>query len=120
MKINKTLKDNEVNFAISFTFLGGVVPIQPPEGHISFKNIDFIYPSRDNIVLKNLDLDISPGCTLAVVGPSGSGKSTLAALLLRLYDPTNGVIFIDNQNIKDLDPTWIRKNIGTVSQVILK
>lgn len=83
-----------------------------------FQNIDFNYPSRDDIqVLQNLDLEISPGCTVAVVGPSGSGKSTLAALLLRLYDPSKGYVFIDDQNVKDLDPTWIRKNIGTVSQV---
>lgn len=89
-----------------------------PEGQISFKNINFSYPSRDNVnVLQDLNLEISPGRTVAVVGPSGSGKSTLAALLLRLYDPNNGVIYIDHLNIKKLDPTWIRKNIGTVSQV---
>lgn len=94
------------------------MPLSPPEGRISFKNINFSYPSRDNIdVIKNLDLEISPGRTLAVVGPSGSGKSTLAALLLRLYDPNGGIIYIDDQNIKEIDPTWIRKNIGTVSQV---
>lgn len=94
------------------------MPLEPPEGVISFQNIEFTYPSRDNIkVLQNLNLEVLPGRTLAVVGPSGSGKSTLAALLLRLYDPNNGNILIDNHNIKDLDPTWIRKNIGTVSQV---
>lgn len=94
------------------------MPISPPEGRIMFQNIDFNYPSRYDIkVLDNLDLEISPGKTVAVVGPSGSGKSTLAALLLRLYDPNKGYVFIDDQNIQDLDPTWIRKNIGTVGQV---
>lgn len=109
-------KNNISKNAIS----GGLIPLVPPKGRIMFKNIEFTYPSReDSLILQNLDLEISPGSTLAVVGPSGSGKSTLAALLLRLYDPNKGFIFIDDQNIKDLDPTWIRKNIGTVSQVII-
>ena len=54
---------------------------------------------------------------VAVVGPSGSGKSTLAALLLRLYDPGRGQVFLDGQDVKDLDPSWLRRHIGTVSQV---
>lgn len=44
------------------------------------------------------------------------GKSTLAALLLRLYDPIDGAVYLDGQNIKDLDPSWVRRHIGTVSQ----
>ncbi|CAH1155892.1 unnamed protein product [Phaedon cochleariae] len=96
---------------------GGVVPIHPLEGHVEFKNVKFSYPSRTDVeIFKNLVLDIKPGQALAVVGPSGSGKSTLAALLLRLYDPNMGAVFLDNQNIKDLDPAWIKKHIGTVSQ----
>lgn len=53
---------------------------------------------------------------MAVVGGSGSGKTTLASLLLRLYDPDQGHISIDGHNIKDLNPTWLRTQIGTVSQ----
>lgn len=97
---------------------GGVVPSDSPLGKIQFKNIKFSYPSRKNSnVFKDLELDISPGKTVAVVGPSGSGKSTLAALLLRLYDPEAGQVFLDGRDIKELDPSWLRKNIGTVSQV---
>lgn len=97
--------------------VGGIVPISVPEGHIEFKDIKFCYPSRNDIeIFHNLQLDIQPGQTVAVVGPSGSGKSTLAALLLRLYDPLNGEVFLDNYNIKELDPCWIKKHIGVVSQ----
>lgn len=97
---------------------GGVLPISPPLGHITFKNIKFSYPSRtDSSIFDNLDLEISPGRTVAVVGPSGAGKSTLAALLLRLYDPSQGNVYLDGQDVKELDPNWLRKHIGTVSQV---
>uniref|UniRef100_A0A0U9HVI2 ATP-binding cassette sub-family B member 10, mitochondrial n=1 Tax=Chrysomela populi TaxID=154003 RepID=A0A0U9HVI2_CHRPP len=96
---------------------GGVVPMNLPNGHVEFKDVKFSYPSRTDVeIFKNLILDIKPGQALAVVGPSGSGKSTLAALLLRLYDPVMGAVLLDNQDIKDLDPAWIKKHIGTVSQ----
>ncbi|XP_022913291.1 ATP-binding cassette sub-family B member 10, mitochondrial [Onthophagus taurus] len=96
---------------------GGIIPRNPPEGHIQFTNLDFNYPSRRDIsVLKGLDLEITPGGTVAVVGPSGSGKSTLAALLLRLYDPTQGSVLLDGKNVKEINPVWLRKHVGTVSQ----
>lgn len=99
---------------------GGVVPETVPNGEIAFRNITFSYPSRtDSQIFNGLELNISPGKMVAVVGPSGSGKSTLAALLLRLYDPAQGQILLDGIDIKELDPSWLRKNIGTVSQVRL-
>ncbi|XP_031341751.1 ATP-binding cassette sub-family B member 10, mitochondrial isoform X2 [Photinus pyralis] len=95
----------------------GLHPLSPPQGHITFKNVEFSYPSRNDIkVLNDLILDVTPGRTLAVVGPSGSGKSTLAALLLRLYDPDKGVVYLDGEDVKQLDPSWLRRHIGTVSQ----
>ncbi|KAJ8981301.1 hypothetical protein NQ317_004038 [Molorchus minor] len=96
---------------------GGFIPETLPEGHIEFKDVKFSYPARSDVeIFKKLNLNILPGQTIAVVGPSGSGKSTLAALLLRLYDPLGGAIYSDGHNIKDLDPAWIKKHIGTVSQ----
>lgn len=96
---------------------GGVTPAVEPRGHIEYKNIKFNYPSRNDVeILRNLELHIEPGKMVAVVGPSGSGKSTLAALLLRLYDPLEGAIYLDGHNVKDLDPVWLREHIGTVSQ----
>lgn len=98
--------------------LGGIVPKDNPIGRISFKNVRFNYPSRkESEVLNGLELNIRPGETVAVVGPSGSGKSTLGALLLRLYDPVQGQIMLDGRDIRELDPSWLRRNIGTVSQV---
>lgn len=97
---------------------GGVIPKWIPEGRITFKDVNFSYPSRkESEIFKGLELDVSPGKTIAVVGPSGAGKSTLGALLLRLYDPARGQILLDGVDIKDLDPHWLRRNIGAVSQV---
>lgn len=98
--------------------LGGLVPIAPPEGHIQFNDIEFSYPSREDVrIFENFKLEISPGKMVAVVGPSGSGKSTLGALLLRLYDPSRGQVLLDGQDIKEIDPSWLRRHVGTVSQV---
>ena len=83
------------------------------KGSIQFNKVDFSYPSRPDIsVLKNLSLSVPPDHVLAVVGGSGSGKSTLGSLLLRLYDPDRGEIVIDGHNVKDLNPTWLRSQIG--------
>lgn len=100
---------------------GDSIPIGTPEGLIEFKDIAFAYPSRDDVhIFDNLQLEIPPGKMVAVVGPSGSGKSTLGSLLLRLYDPNKGQVLLDGLNIKDLDPCWLRRHIGTVSQVSCK
>lgn len=96
---------------------GGLVPKEKLRGEISFENISFNYPSRaDADVLTNLTMKIEAGTIAAVVGRSGSGKSSIAALLIRLYDPQSGAVFLDGHNLKDLDPNWLRRNIGTVNQ----
>ncbi|KAL3266073.1 hypothetical protein HHI36_010259 [Cryptolaemus montrouzieri] len=96
---------------------GGIIPLEAPKGKIVFQNVVFSYPSREDIkIFHNLNLEIEPGKMVAVVGPSGSGKSTLAALLLRLYDPITGAIYLDDYEIDKLDPVWLKKFIGTVSQ----
>jgi len=79
--------------------------------------VDFAYPNRNEIkVFKNFNLTVLPGTAVAVVGESGSGKSTVASLLLRYYDPLKGQIAIDGVDIQDLDPKWLRSQIGIVSQ----
>ncbi|RNA17199.1 ATP-binding cassette sub-family B member mitochondrial [Brachionus plicatilis] len=84
---------------------------------IKFENVSFTYPTRrEQAIFKNLDLVIPGGKVCAVVGQSGSGKSTLASLLLRLYDPEEGSIKIDNHDIRLMSQTWLRKHIGTVPQ----
>jgi ATP-binding cassette subfamily B protein len=86
-------------------------------GHIEFTNVKFAYPSRkDNIVLDGFNLELRPGNIVALVGESGGGKSTTAALLQRFYDPDEGLIQIDGTRLQDLDPVWLRHQIGVVSQ----
>jgi ABC-type multidrug transport system fused ATPase/permease subunit len=90
------------------------------EGLIEMKDVDFVYPTRPNEpVLQKLCLKLEPGKILAIVGPSGSGKSTVAALLTRLYDPTNGEIYLDGHPLKKINPQWLRQHIGVVPQVQL-
>lgn len=89
-----------------------------PYGDIIFDNVTFSFPARpDSVVLKQFSLPLRPGETTAIVGRSGSGKTTIASLLLRLYDPQEGRILLDNMDLKELSPTWLRSHIGAVSQV---
>ncbi|KAG5572892.1 hypothetical protein H5410_062658 [Solanum commersonii] len=86
-------------------------------GEIEFKHIEFAYPSRpESIVLKDFNLKIPRGKTVALVGGSGSGKSTVIALLQRFYDPLAGEILLDGVVINRLQPKWLRSQMGLVSQ----
>ncbi|RXM98749.1 ATP-binding cassette sub-family B member 10, mitochondrial, partial [Acipenser ruthenus] len=87
------------------------------KGALEFQDVTFSYPTRkDASIFQGLSLSVPAGSVMAVVGPSGSGKSTLVSLLLRLYDPDSGVITIDGRDVRELNPYWLRTNIGTVSQ----
>jgi subfamily B ATP-binding cassette protein MsbA len=83
---------------------------------IHFKNISFAYPGYNELVLKNVNLFLPHGTTLALVGGSGAGKSTLAELLPRFYDPTQGEILIDETNLQNFDLKTLRPSMGIVSQ----
>tara|TARA_B100000886_G_scaffold149550_1_gene101710 strand:- start:530 stop:2275 length:1746 start_codon:yes stop_codon:yes gene_type:complete len=86
-------------------------------GEINFSNINFNYNiETDKSALTKINLDIPGGKTTALVGPSGSGKSTILSLIPRFYDPQNGEIKIDNQIIKDVNLSSLRKHISLVSQ----
>lgn len=86
-------------------------------GEIEFKAVEFQYPSRSDVtVLRRVSFFLEPGKTVALVGPSGSGKSSIASLLSRLYDPVKGAIYLDQQDLKELEPNWLREQIGVVSQ----
>ena len=91
------------------------IPIQTLENSIEFKNVGFYY-NEDKTILKNFNLTIPRGKTVALVGQSGSGKTTIANLLARFYDATEGEILIDGNNIKDLKVRDYRKMIGMVTQ----
>ena len=83
---------------------------------ISFKNVTFKYPSSQSNILENINLDISKGETVAIVGKSGSGKTTLLDLIPRLYDPDRGDIYFNTSNIKDINLNKIRAYISYVGQ----
>eukprot|EP00057_Strongylocentrotus_purpuratus_P008762 XP_011663236.1 PREDICTED: multidrug resistance protein 1 [Strongylocentrotus purpuratus] len=86
-------------------------------GNIDFEKVHFTYPSRPDVpVLKGISLSVKTGQTVALVGSSGCGKSTTVNLLLRFYDVLDGRIFIDGNEIRDLNLRWLRQHIGVVSQ----
>jgi len=85
-------------------------------GRIVFKDVHFTYPSRPDVpVLKGFSETFEEGKTTALVGPSGSGKSTIIQMLERFYDPQQGIIELDDTNIKELNLTSYRSTIGYVS-----
>lgn len=80
-------------------------------------DLHFAYPNRPDVeVLQGVDLEIRPGEVVAVVGASGAGKSTMLALLLGLYAPSRGSISLDGEEVGELDPAWLRGQIGLVEQ----
>ena len=85
------------------------------EGHITFENVFFGY-SKKRPILKNFNLDIARGKTIAIVGSSGSGKSTIGRLLFRFYDIDSGSIKIDGQDIRDVTQSSLHRSIGIVPQ----
>lgn len=87
-------------------------------GNIRIENLSFTYPETGIKALKNININIKAGQTLAIIGKTGSGKSTLANLLLRMYDADQGSISFDNNNIKDLSIQNLRHQLGFVPQQV--
>lgn len=95
--------------------LPGAVEMQDVQGNIAFENVSFSY-DEEGSVLKDVNLVIPKGKSLALVGPSGGGKTTLCSLIPRFYDPDEGTVRIDGHDIRDFTLKSLRKNIGLVSQ----
>lgn len=91
------------------------VELQNVNGHIVYNGVSFAYDNGEQ-VLSDIDLDIAPGTTMAIVGPSGAGKTTLCHLLPRFYEVTAGTITIDDQDIRDVTLNSLRRHIGLVQQ----
>jgi ATP-binding cassette subfamily B multidrug efflux pump len=85
-------------------------------GSIEFKNVSFNYGEEE--ILEDINLKVSPGQTIAIIGHTGSGKSTLVSLLCRFYECTKGEILVDGHNIKDFNLRRLRKNIAVAMQDI--
>ena len=94
----------------------GKVLDHPVKGKIEFKNVYFKYESSDQYALQNLSFTVQPGETVALVGESGCGKSTTLQLLQRFYDVESGEILIDDQNIYEWSPEYLRSQISIVPQ----
>ncbi|HLT81710.1 MAG TPA: ABC transporter ATP-binding protein [Cyclobacteriaceae bacterium] len=92
----------------------GSVELDEFREYIEFRNVSFAYEREP--VLKNINLRIDKGRTVALVGPSGGGKSTLADLIPRFYDPGEGEVIIDGRSLKDYDLESVRRQIGVVTQ----
>ncbi len=93
--------------------------ILPPfSDRIEYKDVSFRYPSRDEMVLKGINLTVKKGEVLAIVGASGEGKTTMVDLLMRFYDPSEGRILIDGIDIRDVSLKTLRGQIALVTQDI--
>ncbi len=88
---------------------------EPLIGEVEFKDVTFKY-AKGETVLKNFNLHIPAGSSVALVGHTGSGKSTIVNLICRFYEPTSGDILIDGHSYKDRSITWLHSNIGYVLQ----
>ncbi|MDB7093319.1 ABC transporter ATP-binding protein [Erysipelatoclostridium ramosum] len=86
------------------------------KGAIEYRHVGFRYNQKSDYVLKDIDLKVAPGEYIALVGSSGAGKTTICSLLPRFYEVSEGNIFIDGQNIKDIKLNSLRQNIGIVQQ----
>jgi len=92
----------------------GAKPLMDVKGEVVFQDVGFAYEAEP--VLKNFSLQARPGEVIALVGPSGAGKSTIAGLLTRFYDPQQGAILIDGQDIRQVTLASLKRNLALVDQ----
>jgi ATP-binding cassette subfamily C protein LapB len=88
------------------------------QGGIEFRNLDFTYPNQQNQALRGLNLTIRPGERIGIIGRSGSGKSSLAKLIVGLYEADSGELLVDGVDVRQIDISELRHNIGYVPQDI--
>ena len=86
------------------------------EGAVAFDDVTFRYKAGGREALRRVSLSVAPGEVLGIVGPSGSGKSTLTKLVQRLYVPESGRVLVDGVDLAQVDPAWLRRQVGVVLQ----
>ena len=109
-RINEVL-DSDISI-VSGTFKGKT----KEKGTVEFRNVSFKYPDADEYLLKDISFKANTGETVAFIGSTGSGKSTLINLVPRMYDATDGEIFVDGVNVKEYDTHELNNRIGYISQ----
>ncbi|MEK4475961.1 ABC transporter ATP-binding protein [Paenibacillus sp. FSL R7-0048] len=95
---------------------GGTLQGEPIQGHVKFEGVCFKYPNSDISVLEDIHFEVAAGERVAIMGATGSGKSSLVSLIPRLYEETEGIIWIDGEKSADIDISRLRKSIGYVPQ----
>jgi len=94
--------------------VSGTTLIERPRGHLRFEHVDFAFPDApDELVLRDVNLDLAPGETVALVGATGSGKTVLTALVPRLYDVTAGRVTLDGVDVRELPLPHLRSLVAT-------
>ncbi|MGQ9426332.1 ABC transporter ATP-binding protein [Gilvimarinus sp. F26214L] len=91
-----------------------------PQDGIRFEGVWFMYPGADEPALKNINLHLRPGSSLALVGENGSGKTTLIKLLARLYEPSRGRVLLDGLDLREWDAEALRRRIGVIFQDFMR
>jgi ATP-binding cassette subfamily B multidrug efflux pump len=91
------------------------IPMPRTSGHVRFENVSFAYDGGAN-VLSNINLDVPPGKVIALLGAPGSGKSSIVNMIPRFYDPTEGQVTIDGEDVRDTTLASLRRNVGMVQQ----
>jgi len=95
----------------------GAPPLPPGGGRIRMDDVSLRYPGAEpgDLALRNIDLEVSPGTTLALVGPTASGKTSLAALVARLYDASEGEVVVDGADVREVDLDSLRSQVAFVA-----
>jgi ATP-binding cassette subfamily B protein len=100
-------------FDIVPDIVGGTASSPSARGHLRFEHVDFTFPGSDTPVLRDVNLDVEPGETVALVGATGSGKTALTSLVPRLYDVTRGRVTIDGVDVRDYSLKELRSLVAT-------